>query len=314
MMTKRALRYLAPNIITSVNILLGMMSVAASYHGDFVLAGWLIAYAALFDRVDGFVARLVRGASEFGVQMDSFADFLNFGLAPSALAYCSLGSSTALPFHEGFDRYLLLAGCVLWSFAAAIRLARYNITEDVPSPLRMRIFFGVPTTLVGGLFATWFLALYKYAPPGKEFPGLSEPFGGTRLFDHNTPLWVWSYTPVIMLIGAYLMVSSLRMPKSWYMRSNVTKFLVYGSMVTCVTLGLSQHFPELIIWPPTLWMVGFLIWGALSPVARQAQPPPVFPSVDPPPGKEPKRPEDDLLPEGLEPGLGTEADYAPTAE
>jgi hypothetical protein len=59
-------------------------------------------------------------------------------------------------------------------------------------------------------------------------------------------------------------------------------------------------YPEYMMWPPTLWVVTFLIWGQLSPAARAMRPPPVFPSVDPPLGREPVRPEDDLLPEGSE--------------
>lgn len=300
---KRALRYLAPNLITSFNILLGLMSFAAMYRQDFEMAAWLIVYAALFDRLDGFVARLVRGSSEFGVQMDSFADFLNFGVAPAALVYTSVGSSPFLPFHEpGFDRYLLITSCVLWTFAAAFRLARYNVTEDAPSPLRMRIFFGIPTTVVGGLFATWYLALYKYAPEGAAFPMLPEAFGGMKLFGESfeTPTWIWNYTPVLMLAGAYGMASSLRLPKSWLMRRKISKILYYGPIFLGIGLGLIQLFPEYMIWPPTFWIAIFMVWGAMSPAARSVSPPPVFPATDPPPGKEPIRPEDEIQPEGVE--------------
>lgn len=307
MSTKRMLRYLAPNLITTLNVLLGLMSVAATYRGEFELAAWLIVYAAIFDRLDGFTARLLHGASEFGVQMDSFADFLNFGLAPAALVYVSMGESPELPFGGGLQRTLMLVACALWCFAAAFRLARYNITEDVPSPLKMKIFFGVPTTLAGGLLATWFLALYKYSPPGQVFPALPEAFGGPRLVDLETPVWVWQYTPVLMLIGAYLMASSLRMPKIGVMRSKILMILVYVPVFVGLGFGVVRIFPEYMVWPPTLWTIGFLIWGALSQTARNIKPPPIFPVKDPPPGKEPMRPEEHFLPDGVDPELEPEA-------
>lgn len=313
---KRALRYLAPNLITNFNIFLGLMSFASTFRGDFEMAAWFIVYAALFDSLDGFVARLVHGSSEFGVQMDSFADFLNFGLAPSALIYASVGSSPLLPFHEaGFDRYLLLTGCALWSFAAAFRLARYNITEDVPSPLRMRIYFGVPTTVVGGILATWYLALYKYSPPGAAFPLLPESFGGMKLLGDSfeTPIWLWNYTPVIMLAGAFAMVSSMRLPKRWQTKTTLAKSLYYGPIFLGVCLGLLQRFPEYMVWPPTFWLVVFIVWGFSSSAARSVRPPPIFPTSDPPSGQEPVHPENEIENEGQPEDVQAELDPAPQA-
>lgn len=294
---KRALRYLAPNLVTTISLAFGMLSLAATLRADYELAAWLIIYATFTDRIDGFVARAVRGTSEFGVQLDSFADFLNFGVAPACLLFASLGSSPLLPFAAGSSRYILMAACAAWILSAAYRLARYNISEDVPSPLRMGIFFGVPTTLAAGLLVVWYLALYKYAPPGDEFPRLAESFGGARLVDAETPIAVWRYAPVVMFIGAYLMSSSLRMPKLGLMRSKVASALVFTAALAGTVCGILRIYPEYMVWPPTLWVVTFLIWGQLSPAARRVKPPPVFPPVDPPPGQEPVRPEDDPMPE-----------------
>ncbi len=69
---KRGLRYLAPNCITALNLVFGMLALMAAYEGRFVDSAWLIIYSVLTDRLDGFVARLVRGTSELGVQLDSF--------------------------------------------------------------------------------------------------------------------------------------------------------------------------------------------------------------------------------------------------
>lgn len=297
----RALRYLAPNLITTANLIFGMLSLAATARGDFVAGGWFIIYSVLFDRLDGFVARLVRGTSELGVQLDSFADFLNFGVAPAFLIYNSVGSSPALPFADGGGRVLLTIACVAWVLAATFRLARYNITtEETPAPDALKIFFGVPTTLAGGLLITWYLALYKYSAPGQTFPGLPETFGGVRLFGDalETPAGVWRYFPVVMLVGAYLMASSLRVPKLGLMRSKAATVFVFVNVLAGYVCGLARMYPEYMVWPPSLWLVTFLVWGQLSPAARRMRPPPIFPPVDPLPGQEPQRPEDDMLPEG----------------
>ena len=168
----------------------------------------------------------------------------------------------------------------------------------------MKIFFGVPTTLAGGLLITWYLALYKYSAAGQAFPALPEPFGGTRLFgDLQMPEGVWWYFPLVMLLGAYLMASSLRVPKLGLMRSKAVTIFVFVNVLAGYVCGLARIYPEYMVWPPSMWLVTFLIWGQLSPAARRLRPPPIFPPVDPPPGQEPQRPEDDMLPEGTESSL-----------
>ncbi len=302
MRISRGLRYLAPNLLTTANLCFGMLSILASFEGRYIDAGWLIIYAVLTDRMDGFVARLVRGASELGVQLDSFADLLNFGIAPAVLVYSSLVGQPGLPFVAGTHRILLMLACGAWILSAVFRLARYNITTGEVATYRKKIFFGVPTTLVGGLLVAWYLALAKYAPPGS--PMATEPFGGPRLFgDFATPAAVWHYFPLAMAVGAFLMASSLRMPKLGLANSKAANAFIFTNVALGYGFGFARFFPEYIIWPPTMWLVVFLAWGALSPAARAMKPPPLFPEVDPPRGQEPIRPECDLLPEGEDSAL-----------
>ncbi len=299
---KRALRYLAPNLVTTASLVFGMLSIAAAIEGRPADAAWFIIYAVFTDRLDGFVARLVRGTSELGVQLDSFADFLNFGLAPAVLVYTSVAAEPALPFSEGTGHLLLVLGCIAWVLSATFRLARYNITtEDIPS----KIFFGVPTTLAAGLFAIWFLAILKYTPEGAPMAP-AESFGGPMLLgDLTIPPGVWTYVPVVLFGGAFLMASTLRVPKLGSMRSKWTTAFVLANVGLGYIFGFARMFPEYLVIPPTLWIVTFLIWGQFSRAARRYAPPPLFPPTDPPPGREPIRPEDDLLPEG-EAGLEDE--------
>lgn len=296
MQINRAVRYLAPNLITATGVCFGLMSLKAAFEARYIDAAWLILYAVLTDRLDGFVARLVRGTSELGVQLDSFADFLNFGLAPAILCYLSFGSAEALPFANGAGHSFLMISCAVWIFGATFRLARYNITTDVPG--HAKIFFGVPTTLAAGCVVVWYLALAKYTAEGPM--ASASAFSEVRLFGDslNVPLGVWHYFPVAILVGGLLMASSLRMPKLGLMSSKGATVFVFVNVLLGYVFGFARWLPEYLIWPPTMWLVTFLVWGQASREARAMRPPPIFPDIDPPPGHEPMRPEDDLLPDG----------------
>lgn len=271
------LRYLAPNLITAASLVFGLVSLSAAHRGDWRLAGWMIIYAVMCDRLDGLVARRLKATSEFGVQLDSFADFLNFGLAPAFLIYSFLRlpnpatAAFALPFDHGVGRAYLAGACAVWVLAAVFRLARFNVMaeDDVPT----RIYFGVPTTLAGGLLVIWFLALLKYSHPG-------DTFGGPKLLGGSvvTPRGVWIALPGLMFVGAYLMASSLRMLKIGTAESKAITVFLLVNVVSGYVLGFAQLLPEYLVWMPSAWIVVFLIWGALAEEARDLKPRPLFPA------------------------------------
>lgn len=289
------LRYLAPNAITGLGFIFGMLSLVAAYEGRHIDAAWWIIYAVLTDRLDGFVARLVKGTSELGVQLDSLADFLNFGLCPAFLAFTALGDTAELPFSGGTGRAVLMLSCAVWVLGATYRLARFNITTSDTRPEAAKIFFGVPTTLAAGLLAVWFLALAKYAGDTDPLMAMSSGFGGARLFGGvTTPAEVWRYMPLALLVGGLLMASNLRMPKLGLARHRWLTVFIFANVFAGYVLGFARLFPEYLVWPPTLWIVMFLAWGLVSREARNLTPPRVFPPINPP--DEPLTPEDLLKP------------------
>jgi CDP-diacylglycerol---serine O-phosphatidyltransferase len=262
-------RFVAPNLFTTASLVFGLLSLTASHRGQFASAAWFIILCVLLDRVDGVVARLVKGTSELGMHLDSFADFLGFGLAPAFLMYTFLGAHPLLPFVDGAGHVALIAACAAWILAAAFRLARYNINADDAAPTK--VFFGFPTTLAGGTLAIWFLALLKYSAPGPTF-------GGAKLLGNTfvVPAGVWWYFPLAMVIGAYLMVSSLRMPKVGLARSKAATVFVLANVAAGYILGPLRLFPEYLVVPPTAWILVFLVWGQVSSSARGMRPPPIF--------------------------------------
>ncbi len=302
----RVLRYLAPNLITLSSMIFGLVSLWSSHNDDPSLAAWMIIYAVLTDRIDGLVARALHATSELGMQLDSFADFLNFGIAPAYLVLVYLSGRPDLPFASGTAHYLLFAACGAYMLCAVFRLARYNVLSDDQVPTK--IFFGFPTTLTGGLVAIWFLLLLKYDPT------LAEPFGGAKLFDRlglrfHTPLAVWKYFPIALVVGGYLMASRLPMPKVGMTRNKAVSAGLLLLLAIGYACGFAMRFPEVCFWMPTVWSIAFLIWGQASAKARAMYPPPLFPKRAP--DRQLVRPQEDLedivLDEtrGSEPSLDT---------
>jgi len=289
--TKRFFRYLAPNLVTFASLTFGMLSIVASFDGRWADAAWFVVFSVLTDKLDGFVARLVKGTSEFGVQLDSFADFLNFGIAPATLWYAYL-SRPEVP--DGAGRWVMIGSMGVWVLAVTFRLARYNIVGD--DPRCKRIFFGVPTTLMGGLLCALFLTFLKYGadPTGIPIVVAEEP---RLLGDLQIGTGVWALWPALVTLGALLMASTVKIPKLGLTRSKAVSAFILVNVFVGYALGASRHFPEWMAFAATLWTVPSIIWGWFNPVARRLHPPPIFPRTEPPPHKVPVRPEEDLMPD-----------------
>ena len=272
MVSSRFLRYLAPNVITLSSMIFGLVSLWSSYNGNFPLAAWMIVYAVLTDRLDGLVARAVKGTSELGMQLDSFADSLNFGIAPAFLVLTYLSGRPDLPYHDRGAAHTLLfivcGGCML---CAMFRLARYNVLSDDQVPTKY--FFGFPTTLSGGMLAIWILLFLKYDPH------TSPSFGGAKLFGESfqTPATVWTYLPIAVVVFGYLMASRLPMPKIGKTKNRLIGVTLLVLMTIGYACGFLMRYPEVLFWMPTVWCIIFLIWGQASASARAMYPPPLFP-------------------------------------
>jgi CDP-diacylglycerol---serine O-phosphatidyltransferase len=286
MVSSRFLRYLAPNLITLSSMIFGLVSLWSSHNGNYPLAAWLIVYAVLTDRLDGLVARAVKGTSELGMQLDSFADSLNFGIAPAFLVLTYLSGRPDLPYYDrGAAHTLLFVVCGGYMLCAIFRLARYNVLSDDQVPTK--IFFGFPTTLSGGMLAIWFLLFLKYDPHA------AAGFGGARLFGESfqTSAAVWTYFPIAVVVFGYLMASRLPMPKLGKTKNRPLGIVLLVLMSIGYVCGFLMRYPEILFWMPTLWCIIFLIWGQASASARAMYPPPLFPRT---PEHPLMRPQEDL--------------------
>ena len=130
-------RYLLPNIITLGGVCLGISSIKFSIDGNYSLAVTLILLAAILDALDGRVARLIKGTSDFGKELDSLTDFVSFGIAPAFILYFwELNSYGKLGW----------ALILIYSVCCVLRLARFNLTNfNDTDEWKKNFFEGVPS-------------------------------------------------------------------------------------------------------------------------------------------------------------------------
>jgi len=142
LVTSKKTRYLLPNILTLGGVCLGISSIKFSIDGNFNLAVTLILFAAILDALDGRIARLIKGTSEFGKELDSLTDFVSFGIAPAFVLY----------FWE-LSNYGKLGWAItlIYSVCCVLRLARFNLTKvDENQEWKKNFFEGIPSP-AGGL-------------------------------------------------------------------------------------------------------------------------------------------------------------------
>ena len=146
LVSSKKTRYLLPNILTLAGVCLGISSIKFSIDGNFNLAVTLILLASILDALDGRIARLIKGTSDFGKELDSLTDFVSFGIAPVFILY----------FWE-LNNYGKLgwAICLIYSVCCVLRLARFNLTKiEDHDEWKNNFFEGVPSPAGGLLILT----------------------------------------------------------------------------------------------------------------------------------------------------------------
>lgn len=199
-----------PNMFTLGNLYCGFLSIGFAANGQFNNAAILILIGMMLDSMDGRLARMLKADSQLGKELDSLADIVTFGVAPSFLVYYTY-------FYQFGLWGLMVAG--LFPLFGAYRLARFNISTDKSS---LNYFIGVPITAAGGIMAI------------------------LTLFGHFIPNIV---TTVVFTALSFLMVSRIRIPSFKEVPlpkygTIVTIFL--GSLLFVIWKGTYSQFPYLI--------------------------------------------------------------------
>ena len=219
LVTSKKTRYLLPNILTLGGVCLGISSIKFSIDGNFNLAVILILLAAILDALDGRIARLIKGTSEFGKELDSLTDFVSFGIAPVLILY----------FWE-LNNYGKLGWAIalIYSVCCVLRLARFNLTKNENDHEWKNNFFeGVPSPAGGLLILT---------------PLIYE------LTELNFNLNIKSLTPFLTVLIALLLVSKIPTPslKKISISSKTTVFLLLSAGIIFIAL-LFYTFETLLV-------------------------------------------------------------------
>ncbi len=143
--------FLLPNLITTASLFAGFYAIVAAIDGRFLAAAWAIFIALVLDGLDGRIARITHSTSGFGVQYDSLADLVSFGVAPALLVY--LWALRGLPYKQfGWVAAFLFVVC------GALRLARFNVQTGSMDP---RYFNGLPIPAAAMVIATAIAFYYQ---------------------------------------------------------------------------------------------------------------------------------------------------------
>ena len=227
--------FTVPNIITLCNLLCGCFSIVASLVvGDFTLALIFILASAVCDFFDGFTARLLKQYSDIGVQLDSLADMVSFGVAPSAVMYAfACQVPTLFELNDVVAHIIVYVPFIMATFSA-LRLAKFNIDET-----QHETFEGLPTP-ANALFCASFV--YAAISSGKAVE----------------VEWI----ALISVVMAALLVSPIRMFSfklksfGWQQNKSLYIFLVL-SLVALLTLGV-YSVPVIIVLYIVISTVGWL--------------------------------------------------------
>jgi CDP-diacylglycerol--serine O-phosphatidyltransferase len=175
---KIPLRSIVPNLITSIAACAGITSITFAAEGRFLHAMWALFVACICDGIDGRVARMLKASSKLGAELDSLADFVNFGVAPAMFMYFwltgkTVGVECAASVGPMTVRFIL--GCSLfYALCDCFRLARFNtMLEQETKPYWKHYFTGVPAP--GGCWMVLTPAILALAFENKGvFPGFVE--------------------------------------------------------------------------------------------------------------------------------------------
>ncbi len=218
--------YVLPNLLTTASLFLGFLGILWAIEGDYTATAWAILGSCIFDGLDGKVARMTGTTSEFGVQLDSLADLVAFGVTPAVMVY--------LWQLQDFGRLGLMAS-FLFIACGALRLARFNVTTK---KLSKKFFTGLPIPAAACTLASTCLASV-YLPQAAAD----------------------SLLPMLCLVLAYglsfLMVSTIRFfsfKEFGYFRAHSFSTMVAAILV----FVLVASRPKLLLFT---FFISYILWG-----------------------------------------------------
>ena len=214
-----------PNTITCCNLISGCIATVFAFNGQFALALLWIVAGAVFDFFDGMTARLLHVSSPIGKELDSLADDVTFGVAPSAMVFYELSAMDYPTVMEPLRPYIPFFAFIMAAFSA-LRLAKFNLDERQTTS-----FIGLPTP-ANALF--W----------GSLLVGASQWLESSPV---NAPLLM-----LMVLLSCYLLVSEIPMFalkfKQWGWKGNEVKYIFVATAAALILLLGVKGIAVVIAW------------------------------------------------------------------
>ena len=226
-------RMLLPNAITLIGVCIGLSSIKFALDGKFSLAVIAILFASLMDALDGRIARLIKGTSKIGKELDSLGDVISFGVAPAFIMYF-----WNLQYLDKLGWFV----CLIYVVCVALRLARFNVSSNEEPTWRDDFFEGVPSP-AGGIIVLMPLII--------SFSGFGEFF---FKINYDVVVPVFFITVSILLISTIPTYSFKRIviPRS------MTKFLLFGMVL---------FFGALLVYTFKILALSIFIYLCLIPIS-----------------------------------------------
>ena len=224
-------RMILPNMLTLIGVCIGLSSIKFALDSKFELSIIAIIVAAVFDGLDGRIARLIKGTSKVGKELDSLTDVISFGVAPAFIMYFWLLNSL------GKFGWLL---CLIYVVCVALRLARFNVNSNTEPSWRDNFFEGVPSP-AGGIIVLMPLIF-----------SLSE----LDIFNVNYNLIV----PIFFITTSFLLISK-------FPTYSLKRIIIPRSMTIFLLFGIVLFFGLLLIYTFKVIALSGLIYLSLIPIS-----------------------------------------------
>ena len=229
----RKARMILPNAITLIGVCIGLSSIKFALDGKFTLAVIAILFAGLMDALDGRIARLIKGTSKMGKELDSLGDVISFGVAPAFIMYF-----WNLQYLDKLGWFV----CLIYVVCVALRLARFNVSSSEEPSWKDNFFEGVPSP-AGGIIVLMPLIL--------SFSGFGEIF-----FKINYDLMV----PVFFVVVSLLLISTIP-------TYSFKKIVIPRSMTKFLLFGLVLFFGALLVYTFKILALSSFIYLCLIPIS-----------------------------------------------
>ena len=226
-------RMILPNAITLIGVCIGLTSIKFAIDGKFAIAVIAILFAGLMDALDGRIARLIKGTSKIGKELDSLGDVISFGVAPALIMYF-----WNLQYLDRLGWFV----CLVYVVCVALRLARFNINSEEEPSWKDNFFEGMPSPAGGMIVLT--PLIFSFSGLGEFFLKINYDF----------------LVPISFIVVSILLISTIP-------TYSFKKIVIPRAMTKFLLFGIVLFFGALLVYTFKILAISSLVYLCLIPVS-----------------------------------------------